>query len=126
MNSVNLVGRLTKDVELRYTPNGTPTASFSIAIDRSFKNAQGETETDFINIVVWRKLAELVSQYLSKGKLCSVEGRLQTRRYEAKDGITRYITEVVADNVRFLSPKGVTYNNNVATTTESNEDDLPF
>lgn len=105
MNKAILIGRLTKDPELKYTNNNMPVATFSIAINRTFTNAQGEREADFINIVVWRKQAEAVKNYISKGSLVAVEGRIQTRSYDAKDGSKRYVTEVVADSVRFLETK---------------------
>jgi len=105
LNRVILIGRLTKDPELRYTPNGVAVASFTLAVDRNYKNANGERETDFIPCVVYRQLAELCANYLAKGKLAAVEGRLQIRSYDGQDGQRRWITEVVADNVRFLSPK---------------------
>ncbi|WP_394139578.1 single-stranded DNA-binding protein [Cytobacillus oceanisediminis] len=106
MNRTVLVGRLTKDPELRYTPNGVPTASFTLAVNRSFKNAQGETEADFINCVVWRKPAENVANFLKKGSLAGVDGRIQTRSYEGQDGKRVYVTEVQAESVQFLEPKG--------------------
>ena len=106
INKIVLIGRLTADPELRYTNNGTAVASFSIAVDRAYRNQQGERETDFINIVVWRKLAELCNEYLHKGRMAAVEGRLQMRRYKNKDGENRTVYEVVADDVNFLgSPK---------------------
>lgn len=104
-NRVILIGRLTKDPELRYTTNGTGVASFTLAVDRNFKSSNGEKETDFINIIAWRNLGERCSEYLSKGKLAAVEGRLQLRNYEGQDGVKRTVAEVVADDVRFLSPK---------------------
>lgn len=104
-NRVILIGRLTRDPELRYTPNGVAVASFTLAVDRNFKGADGNRETDFINIVAWRALGERCSNYLSKGKLAAVEGRLQIRNYDDKDGNKRTAAEVVADDVRFLSPK---------------------
>lgn len=105
LNRVVLIGRLTKDPELRYTPNGVAVASFTLAIDRNYKNAQGEREADFIPCVVYRQLAELCANYLSKGKLAAVDGRLQIRTYTGQDGQKRWVTEVVAEDVRFLSPK---------------------
>lgn len=104
-NRVILIGRLTRDPELRYTANGSAVASFALAVDRNFRSASGERETDFINIVAWRNLGERCSEYLSKGKLAAVEGRLQIRSYEGQDGQKRTVAEVVADDVRFLSPK---------------------
>ena len=105
LNRIVLIGRLTQDPELRYTKNGIAVASFTLAVDRRYKNAEGERETDFIDIVVWRQLAENCANYLGKGKLCAVDGSLQIRSYEAKDGTRRKAAEVVADDVRFLSPK---------------------
>jgi len=105
LNRIVLIGRLTRDPELRYTQSGIPVASFTLAVDRNFKNAQGERETDFINIVVWRQQAENCAQYLSKGKLAAVDGNLQLRSYTGNDGIKRTVAEVNADTVRFLSPK---------------------
>lgn len=105
LNSIVLIGRLTKDPELRYTPNGKAVASFTLAVDRPFKNQRGEREADFINIVVWGSQAENSANYLAKGKLAAVDGRLQIRSYDGQDGQRRWVTEVVANNVRFLSPK---------------------
>ncbi len=102
MNRIILIGRLTADPELRYTPSGTAVAQFTLAVDRNRANQNGERETDFINIVVWQKLGELCAQYLRKGRLAAVEGRLQIRSYENKEGQKVRVAEVVADNVRFL------------------------
>lgn len=104
LNRVVLIGRLTRDPELRYTKNGTPTASFTLAVDRAYKNEAGERETDFIDVVVWRQMAEHCANYLAKGKLAAVDGKLQIRAYPAQDGSKRKAVEVVADTVRFLSP----------------------
>lgn len=101
LNRVVLIGRLTKDPDLRYTPSGVATVSFTLACERPFKTG-GEKETDFLPIVVWRQLAETCAQYLKKGRLTAVEGRIQVRNYENNEGKRIYITEVVADNVRFL------------------------
>ncbi|EHQ92165.1 single-stranded DNA-binding protein [Desulfosporosinus youngiae] len=106
LNRVVLIGRLTKDPELRYTPTGVAVANFTLAVDRNYKNAQGERETDFINCVVYRKLAELSAEYLAKGKMAAVDGRIQVRSYTGNDDQKRWVTEVIAENVRFLSPKG--------------------
>jgi single-strand DNA-binding protein len=106
MNRVVLVGRLTKDPELRYTPNGVPVASFTLAVNRTFTNQQGEREADFINCVVWRKPAENVANFLKKGSLAGVDGRIQTRSFEGQDGKRVYVTEVLAESVQFLEPKG--------------------
>ena len=97
-----IIGRTTKEPEFRQTQNGVSVATFTIACDRNFKNAQGEKEADFFNIVCWRGLAETVGRYLGKGRLVAVSGRLQNRSYEAKDGTKRYITEIVASEVQFL------------------------
>lgn len=105
LNRVVLIGRLTKDPELRYSPSGVAVTNFTLAIDRKFKNAQGERETDFIPVVMFKQLAELCANYLAKGKLASVDGRIQVRTYNDKDGQKRWITEVVAEDVHFLSPK---------------------
>ena len=104
LNLAILIGRLTADPELRYTPNGTAVASFTIATDRFDK--EGEKETTFIPIVVWRKQAENCAEYLRKGSLAAVEGRINVRSYEDKEGKKRWVTEVVAEAVKFLSGKG--------------------
>jgi single-strand DNA-binding protein len=129
LNRIVLIGRLTKDPELRYTPSGIAVATFTLAVDRNYKSAQGEKETDFINIVTWRQLAELCANYLSKGKLAAVDGRLQIRSFEGQDGQRRTVAEVVADNVRFLSPKdsGKTGPGDfIGAEVEPPDDDLPF
>lgn len=106
LNRVVLIGRLTKDPEFKHTPtSGVAVATFTLAVDRNFKNANGERDTDFIPCVVYREQAEACSKYLSKGKLASVDGRIQVRSYEGQDGQTRWVTEIIADNVQFLSPK---------------------
>jgi single-strand DNA-binding protein len=103
LNRVVLIGRLTRDPESKYTQTGVPVASFGIAVDRPSRNAEtGERETDFINITAWRKTAEFVTQYLTKGRLVAVEGRLQIRSWTAQDGTKRTAAEVVADNVQGL------------------------
>ena len=102
LNRVLLIGRLTREPELRYTPDGTPVANFTIAVNRSFTNQQGEREADFIPIVVWRKQAEQCTEYLSKGSEVVVDGRLQVRSYEDRDGIKRKKSEIVAWRVQFL------------------------
>lgn len=102
MNRVVLIGRLTKDPELKFTPGtGTAVTTFILAVDRRFSK-DGKNEADFIPIVVWGKQAESTANYMSKGKLIAISGRIQTRSYEAKDGTRRYVTEVVADEVKFL------------------------
>lgn len=106
MNSVFLVGRMTKDVELRYTQSGKAYASFSIAVNRPYKNGE-ERQADFINIVVWDKIAENTKKFTSKGSLVGIEGRIQTRTYEATDGKKRTITEVLASSINFIERKQV-------------------
>jgi single-strand DNA-binding protein len=105
VNRIFLIGRLTRDPELRYVPSGQPVAKFTLAVDRPFKNSQGERDTDFVDIVAWRKSAELATQHLSKGRLVAVEGRLQIRSYEAQDGSRRKVAEVVTDRIQFLDRK---------------------
>jgi single-strand DNA-binding protein len=101
LNRIILIGRLTRDPELRYTPAGVATCGFTLAVDRPFQT-NGEREADFIPIVTWRQLAETSANYLRKGRLTAIEGRIQTRNYENGEGKRVYVTEVVADNVRFL------------------------
>jgi single-strand DNA-binding protein len=110
MNRVVLVGRLTKDPDLRYTPNGVAVATFTLAVNRAFTNQQGEREADFINCVVWRRPAENVANFLKKGSLAGVDGRIQTRNYEGQDGKRVYVTEVMAESVQFLEPKSQSQN----------------
>lgn len=105
MNRVMLIGRLTAKPELRYTGSNVPYARFSLAVNRTFSNQNGERETDFINIIIWRKQAENVCNFLDKGSLVSVEGRIQTGSFNDKDGNKRYSMDVVADNVQFLESK---------------------
>lgn len=102
MNKVVLIGRLTKDPELKFTPGtGTAVSTFTLAVDRRFSK-DGQKEADFIPVVVWGKQAESTANYMSKGKLMGISGRIQTRNYDAKDGTKRYVTEVVAEEVQFL------------------------
>lgn len=133
LNRIVLIGRLTKDPELRYTPNGKAVASFTLAVDRPFKNQQGEREADFINIVVWGQQAENCANYLSKGKLAAADGRLQIRTFDGQDGQRRWVTEVVADTVKFLSPKsssdqgsGFASSENFGSEVSFSDDDIPF
>lgn len=114
LNRVILIGRLTRDPELRYTPSGVAVTQFTLACDRPFTNNQGEREADFIPIVTWRQLAETCANYLRKGRLTAVEGRIQVRSYDNNEGRRVYVTEVVADNVRFLESN------------RSNQDDSGF
>lgn len=134
MNKVMLIGRITRDPELRYTSSNIPSVRFTLAVNRPFENQNGERETDFINIIVWRKQAENVKKYVSKGSLVAVEGRIQTGSYE-KDGQRVYTTDVVADNVQFLesksqsqsrqeemTPADFAFNNDSAQTTDMSEE----
>lgn len=105
MNKVILIGRLTKDPELRMTSSGIASTSFTVAVNRNFTNQSGEREADFINCVAWRKQAENLSKYCQKGAQVAVDGRIQVRNYDAQDGTKRYVTEVIADNITFLSSK---------------------
>lgn len=105
MNKVILIGNLTKDPEVRSTGNGASVCTFTLAVERRFKTAAGEKTSDFFTIVCWRQLADLCGKYLSKGKKASVIGELQNRSYEAKDGTKRYVTEIVASEIEFLTPR---------------------
>ncbi|RFA31913.1 single-stranded DNA-binding protein [Virgibacillus dokdonensis] len=105
INRVVLVGRLTKDPDLRYTPNGVAVANFTLAVNRPFSNQQGNREADFINCVVWRRAAENLANYMHKGSMIGVDGRIQTRRYEDKDKKTVFVTEVLAGSVQFIESK---------------------
>jgi len=102
LNRIILIGRLARDPELRYTPGGVAVARLVMAVDRPFTNRQGERETDFIDVVVWQKLAENCTNFLGKGRLIAVEGRLQIRSYDDNQGVRRRVAEVIAENVRFL------------------------
>lgn len=141
LNRVILIGRLTKDPDLRYTQSGVAVCSFTLAVDRPFKNSAGEKEADFINTIAWRQLGEASANYLKKGRLAAVEGRMQVRNYENSEGKRVYVTEVIADNVRFLESSG---GNNSSSSSQSggqanqdpftddgkpidiSDDDLPF
>lgn len=103
MNKVVLIGRLVKDPELKFTSGtGVAVATFTLAVDRNYVGQNGQREADFISIVCWRKLAENVANNLGKGRLVAVSGSIQTRKYQAQDGSNRYVTEIVADEVKFL------------------------
>lgn len=106
MNKAILIGRLTRDPELRTTPTGRNVCQFSIAVSRTFTNANGEREADFINCVVWDKQAENLVKYQKKGNQIAVDGRIQTRNYDDKDGKRVYVTEILANNISFLDSKG--------------------
>lgn len=107
INNVVLVGRLTKDPDLRYTANGTPVGTFTLAVKRNFTNQSGNREADFINCVIWRKAAETLANYARKGTLIGVTGRIQTRNYENQQGQRVYVTEVVAENFQLLESRSV-------------------
>lgn len=134
MNNVVLVGRLTKEADLRYTQSGNSVASFTVAVNRNFTNQSGEREADFINCVIWRKAAETLANLTKKGSLIGVIGRLQTRNYENQQGQRVYVTEVVAESFQLLESKAVNQNRqtqqvnnalqNVAP--DVTDDDLPF
>lgn len=102
LNRIILIGRLTADPQLRYTANGNAVTNFTLAVNKSFVGQDGERGADFIDVVVWRKLAEACANHLAKGRLAAVEGRLEIRSYEDQQGVRRKAAEVVADNVRFL------------------------
>ena len=126
MNKVVLIGRLTRDPELRYTGSNTPVATFSLAVNRNFQNQNGEREADFINIVVWRKQAENCKNFLTQGSQVAVEGRIQTRSYDDQNGQKRYVTEVVADNVEFLGSKASSNNSNNTSSSSKNAEPTPY
>ncbi|QKY69414.1 single-stranded DNA-binding protein [Lentibacillus sp. CBA3610] len=141
MNNVQLIGRMTKDVELKYTQNGNAVATFTLAVNRPFRNHQGNQDADFIRCQVWRKPAENTAQYCKRGSQVGVTGRIQTRSFEGQDGKTVFMTEVVADNVEFLdtrnqSSQGKPQNNQnqqsnnpyqgQGVPVDVNDEDLPF
>lgn len=105
MNKVNLLGRVCKDVELRYTTSGTAVASFTLAVDRRFQKQGEERQADFINCVVWGKTAEFVANYFTKGQMMALSGRIETRSWEDNEGVKRYATEVIAEEVYFADSK---------------------
>lgn len=105
INRAVVCGRLVRDPELRRTQNGTPVTSFTLAVNRTFKNADGQQEADFLNCVAWNKTAEIVDQYCSKGNLVGVEGRLQSRSYQDNQGNNRTVVEIIADQVQFMQSK---------------------
>ncbi len=105
MNKVLLIGRITKDPEIRYTQSGIPSVNFTLAVDRGMRDANGNRQADFINCVAWRGQADFISRFIKKGFLMSVEGKIQTRNYQGQDGQMRYVTEVVLDSVENLQPR---------------------
>lgn len=128
MNKVILIGNLTKDVELNTTTNGVDVAKFTLAVSRRFANAEGERETDFLNIIVWREQGKNCAKYLKKGSKCAVVGEIQTRSYDAQDGTKRYVTEIVANEVEFLSTKqsGEAKEDEAVKMQPIDDDGLPF
>ena len=142
MNQTCLIGRLTKDVELKYTPANQAVAQFTLAVNRTFKNANGERESDFINCVIWRKSAEKFANWAKKGALIGITGRIQTRNYENAQGQRVYVTEVVAENFQMLESRNQQQGQQQAQVTQQqtkqpdpfsggaptslNDDDLPF
>jgi single-strand DNA-binding protein len=131
MNRTILVGRLVKDPEIRYTQGGKPVTSFTLAVKRTFKNSQGDYEADFVGCTAWNN-AENVANYLKKGSLAGVDGRIQTRNFEGQDGKRVFVTEVVAESVQFLEPKGQSnnqssnQNNNQGSNNYTRVDEDPF
>ena len=115
MNTAILLGRLTKDPELRNTQSGAAVASFTVAVDRKFKDASGKRQTDFLPCIAWKQTAEFVQKYLKKGSMIGVVGNIQTRSYDGQDGQKRYVTEIVVDEVHFAGEKR-----------EQNDDAPPF
>ena len=107
INNVVLVGRMTRDAELRYTPSNVAVATFTLAVNRPFKNQNGEREADFINIVMWRQQAENLANWAKKGALVGIEGRIQTRSYDNQQGQRVYVTEVVAENFSLMESRSV-------------------
>lgn len=122
-----------RDSELTYTPNGVAVCKFTIAVDRTFKDKDGNKQADFLPVVTFNKLAELCAQYLSKGKLCAVDGRLQTGSYDHKDGHKVYTTDIIGENIQFLSPRDSGESSNSTPTSTSSfgheislDEDIPF
>ena len=128
VNKVILVGNLGKDPEVRYLDNGVAVANFSLATTESYKNKQGErvSQTEWHNIVLWRGLAEVAEKYLKKGSSVYVEGKIKNRKWEDKDGNTRYNTEILGDNMTMLGAKPSSEDTSIKTNTQETNDDLPF
>ncbi|KID43839.1 single-stranded DNA-binding protein [Levilactobacillus brevis] len=126
INRVVLTGRLTRDVDLRYTQGGAAVATFNLAVDRRFTNQQGEREADFVSCVVWRKSAENFANFFHKGSLVGIEGRIQTRNYENQQGQRVYVTEVIVENFSFLEPKSSTGNGSYQNDRPQNNTSDPF
>lgn len=126
INRVVLTGRLTRDVDLRYTQGGAAVATFNLAVDRRFTNQQGEREADFVSCVIWRKSAENFANFFHKGSLVGVEGRIQTRNYENQQGQRVYVTEVIVENFSFLESKNSTGNGSYQNNLPQNNTSDPF
>ncbi|HEM4279115.1 single-stranded DNA-binding protein [Streptococcus suis] len=131
INNVVLVGRMTRDAELRYTPSNQAVATFTLAVNRNFKNQDGEREADFINVVVWRQQAENLANWAKKGALIGVTGRIQTRSYDNQQGQRVYVTEVVAESFQLLESRGQQSNSQDGSFGNSSpmdiqDEDLPF
>lgn len=128
INNVVLVGRLTRDAELRYTPQNQAVATFNLAVNRNFKNQSGEREADFINVVIWRQQAENLANWTKKGSLIGITGRIQTRSYENQQGQRVYVTEVVADSFQILEKRDNSANQSSMDSQMPpfSDDDLPF
>lgn len=132
LNNVVLIGRLTRDPEVRTTTSGSAVARFALAVERDFAGRDGNKETDFIPVIAWRGLGELAGKYLSKGKMCAVQGQLHIRNYEDKDGNKRSIAEINANNIQFLTPKGKEQSNGSSgsyddlTEVAPQDEDIPF
>lgn len=126
INRVVLTGRLTRDVDLRYTQGGAAVATFNLAVDRRFTNQQGEREADFVSCVIWRKPAESFANFFHKGSLVGIEGRIQTRNYENKQGQRVYVTEVIVESFSFLESKSSTGNGSYQNNRPQNNTSDPF
>ena len=130
INRVVLMGRITQNLEVKQTPSGVAVLQFSLAVERQFKNADGEKETDFINCVAWRQQAEFIGKYFGKGRMIALEGNLRTRTYDDKNGVKHYVTEVYVDNVSFTGEKDTSPQETIertvtpATTAEAIDDDF--
>ena len=123
MNKIILIGRMSKDIEIRYTQNQKEVGSFDLAVNRNYKNANGEYDTDFFKCIAWGNLAKTIHTYTSRGSQIAIEGRVENRKYQAQDGTNRYVTEVVVEGVHLIDFK----KNETATTEEViGVDDLPF
>lgn len=123
MNKIILIGRMTKDIEIRYTQNQKEVGSFDLAVNRNYKNANGEYDTDFFKCIAWGNLAKTIQTYTSKGSQLAIEGRVENRTYQTNDGTNRYVTEVVVEGVHLIDFKK---NETPMTEEVVNPDDLPF